>query len=264
MYINMQLFSQTLLAVLLAHVLADFPLQTDSLVKAKNDGAKGFLTHGAIHFATVNVALLLFAHITLWSLPTQSILVAYVLLHVALDYMKQLYLRVRQVPDSTGPFVVDQALHVLTAVAVTWALTRVSWGEVRAAAFWTDRMRQDVLLVAVTYAAVIFAGGYLVRSMTRSLTEEMTAPAGEDKDALRNAGLYIGWLERFLVLTALLVQSPAMIGLILTGKSIARLGELKGPKFAEYFLIGTFLSLSLAISGGIFLVLMFYGTVFPK
>jgi hypothetical protein len=205
-----------------------------------------------------------FTHNRLWSLRTQSILVAYAVLHIVLDYMKQLYLRVRQVPDSTGPFVVDQALHLLMAGAVTWALTRVSWGEVRAAAFWTDRVKHNVLLVAVTYAAVIFAGGYLVRSMTRSLTEEMTAPAGEDKDALRNAGLYIGWLERFLVLTALLVQSPAMIGLILTGKSIARLGELKGPKFAEYFLIGTLLSLSLAISGGIFLMLMFYGTVFPK
>jgi len=260
----MQLFSQTLLAVLLAHLLADFPLQTDSLVRAKTDGIKGFLTHGAIHFATVNVALLLFTHNTLWSLYTQAILIAYAVLHIALDYAKQLYLRAREVPDSTGPFVVDQALHLLMAVAVTWALTRVSWGEVRVAAFWTDRMKQNVLLVAVTYAAVIFAGGYLVRSMTRSLTEEMTAPAGEDKDALRNAGLYIGWLERFLVLTALMVQSPAMIGLILTGKSIARLGELKGPKFAEYFLIGTLLSLSLAISGGIFLMLMFYGTVFPK
>jgi hypothetical protein len=260
----MQLFTQTLLAVLLAHVLADFPLQTDSLVKAKNDGIRGFLTHGAIHFATVNVALLLFTHNRLWSLQTQSILIAYVVLHIALDYMKQLYLRVRRAPDSTGPFVVDQALHLVMAVGVSWALTRVSWGEFRAAVFWTDHLKQNVLLVTVTYTAVIFAGGYLVRSMTRSLTEEMTAPVGEDKDALRNAGLYIGWLERFLVLTALMVQSPAMIGLILTGKSIARLGELKGPKFAEYFLIGTLLSLSVAISGGIFLMLMFYGTVFPK
>ncbi len=42
------------------------------------------------------------------------------------------------------------------------------------------------------------------------------------------------------MLTAVLVQSPAMIGLILTGKSIARFPELKGAKFAEYFLIGTF------------------------
>jgi hypothetical protein len=82
--------------------------------------------------------------------------------------------------------------------------------------------------------------------------------------ALRNAGLYIGWLERFLVLTAFLIQSPAMIGLILTGKSIARLGELKGPKFAEYFLIGTLLSVSLALCGGLFLMLTLYGSVIRR
>jgi hypothetical protein len=52
--------------------------------------------------------------------------------------------------------------------------------------------------------------------------------------------MYIGWLERFLVVTAILVQSPSMVGLILTGKSIARFPELK-ERFAEYFLIGTLL-----------------------
>ena len=260
----MHTYSQTLLAVLLAHLLADFPLQTDALLKAKNGGAKGFLTHGAIHFVTVIVALELFTHDTIWSLYSLSLLLGYVAVHLALDYLKQVYMRVRNVPDSTGPFVVDQALHIATAAVLSWALTRVSWAGLDMAAYWTDGVRRRVLLLAVTYAAVVFAGGYLVRSMTRSLTEEMTAPAGEDKDALRNAGLYIGWLERFLVLTALLVQSPAMIGLILTGKSIARLGELKGPKFAEYFLIGTLLSVSLALSGGIVLMLIFYGTVFPK
>ena len=122
-------------------------------------------------------------------------------------------------------------------------------------------MRWRVLLLAVTYTAVIFAGGYLVRSMTRSLTEDMLAPEGEDNAALRNSGLYIGWLERFLVLTTFLMQSRAMIGLILTGKSIARLGELKGPRFADYLLIGTLLSVSLALCGGVFLMLALYGSV---
>ena len=60
--------------------------------------------------------------------------------------------------------------------------------------------------------------------------------------------MYIGWLERFLVVTAILVQSPSMVGLILTGKSIARFPELK-ERFAEYFLIGTLLSMGLAVLG---------------
>ncbi len=71
---------------------------------------------------------------------------------------------------------------------------------------------------------------------------------------MQNAGLYIGWLERFLVMTALLLQSPAMVGLIFTAKSIARYPEFKSERFAEYFLIGTLLSLSLAILGGALLM----------
>jgi DsbC/DsbD-like thiol-disulfide interchange protein len=45
--------------------------------------------------------------------------------------------------------------------------------------------------------------------------------------------------------TAIVVQSPSIVGLILTGKSIARFPELK-ERFAEYFLIGTLLSIGLA------------------
>jgi hypothetical protein len=261
----MQTLVQTVLALLLAHLCGDFPLQTDGIVRAKKNGANGFLIHGAIHYLAALSALALFTHDSVWSAYSQLLLIVYVVLHVALDWGKQMYMRVRKVPDSTGPFVVDQALHLVMVLGLSLAITRVSVGDLSdAAAVWTDHLRRTVLLVAVTYVAVVFAGGYLVRSLTRSLTDEMHPPEGEDKESLRNAGLYIGWLERFLVLTALLVQSPAMIGLILTGKSIARLAELKGPRFAEYFLIGTFLSVSLAVSGGIFLLLTLYGSVLPK
>jgi hypothetical protein len=85
--------------------------------------------------------------------------------------------------------------------------------------------------------AVVFAGGYLIRYLTRNLAAAVEKP-GETAEQVKNAGMYIGWLERFLVVTAIVVQSPSMVGLILTGKSIARFPELK-ERFAEYFLIGS-------------------------
>jgi hypothetical protein len=57
------------------------------------------------------------------------------------------------------------------------------------------------------------------------------------------------------------MQSPALVGLILTGKSIARFPEFKETRFAEYFLIGTLLSISLSVHGGIVLLQLLYGTV---
>ena len=80
-------------------------------------------------------------------------------------------------------------------------------------------------------------------------------------EQLQNAGLYIGWLERFLVLTALLLQSPAIVGLIMTAKAIARYPEFKSERFAEYFLIGTLLSISMALVGGAFLSKLLFDQV---
>ena len=100
-----------------------------------------------------------------------------------------------------------------------------------------------------------------MRYVTKPLLKDNLHPPGETTTALQNAGMYIGWLERFLVLTALLIQSPATVGLILTAKSIARYPELKSVKFAEYFLIGTLLSISMGILGALILLKAFYGTV---
>ena len=48
-------------------------------------------------------------------------------------------------------------------------------------------------------------------------------------------------------------------GLILAAKSIARYPEFKREQFAEYFLIGTLLSISAATVGGVMLLKAFYG-----
>jgi hypothetical protein len=105
-------------------------------------------------------------------------------------------------------------------------------------------------LVAIVYAVVIFLGGYIIRLLTRPLLRNNPPPPGESSTQLRNAGMYIGWLERFVILTALLLRSPATAGLVLTAKAIARYPEFKQVRFAEYFLIGTLLSICAALVGG--------------
>jgi hypothetical protein len=108
---------------------------------------------------------------------------------------------------------------------------------------------------------VIFGGGYFIRALIGPLWEEEQGQTKKEHEEVINAGLYIGWLERFLVLTALFLQSPATVGFILAAKSIARYPELKSVRFAEYFLIGTLLSVAIAIGGAIVLLKALYGTV---
>lgn len=123
------------------------------------------------------------------------------------------------------------------------------------------RFGAKLAIAIVVYAAAIFGGGYLIRWLTRSLLSSGSQPEGETHDQLRNAGMYIGWLERFLILTALLLHSPATAGLVLTAKAIARYPQFKHVRFAEYFLIGTLLSISVALIGGLILLKLLYGTI---
>ena len=116
-------------------------------------------------------------------------------------------------------------------------------------------------ITAAIYMVVIFAGGYLIRALTRPLVNVTSRAADETTAQLRNAGMYIGWLERFLILTALLLRPPATAGLVLTAKAIARYPEFKHVRFAEYFLIGTLLSLCVAMMGGLVLLKLLYGSI---
>ena len=64
--------------------------------------------------------------------------------------------------------------------------------------------------------------------------------------------MVIGILERFLILTAVLAGSPAGVGLVVAAKSVFRFEDAKkGRHNAEYFLIGTFLSVTEAVIGGV-------------
>ena len=65
-----------------------------------------------------------------------------------------------------------------------------------------------------------------------------------------NAGKWIGYLERILILTFVLPGNIDCVGFLLAAKSVFRFGELnrsKDVKTTEYVLIGTFTSFAIAI-----------------
>lgn len=256
----MQTFSKLILAVLLAHLLGDFPLQTSAVVQGKGRGSRAYLAHGAIHLFVLVLCIAIFSgpawlnSVWFWVAG-----VLYVALHLGIDLAKHRLVSAKKLPDSTLVFLLDQALHVCTIFALVWFLARPDWTIVRSDFRWSPATGERALQAAVVYVAVVFTGGYLIRYLTRNLAASVHK-VGETTEQVKNAGLYIGWLERFLVMTAILVQSPSMIGLILTGKSIARFPELK-ERFAEYFLIGTLLSITLAVLGGLLLAKLWYGTI---
>lgn len=261
----MQPTERIFLAVLLAHLLADFPLQSSRIVLGKRRGFAAYLQHGLIHGVVLLGCLTLFARPWIQFSPgAVGALLLYLGVHLAIDFLKQRLLSHHQwAADSVGTFLVDQALHLGSILVLVWWL--LPPGVLRPGSPWEWSLpTQDrVLQAAVVFVAVVFGGGYLIRYLTRNLSTGAGRALGESATQLRNAGLYIGWLERFLILTALLMQAPSLVGLILAAKSIARFPELK-EEFAEYFLIGTLLSVSIALVGALLLLKVWDGSVSLK
>lgn len=127
--------------LLFAHLLGDYPLQTNWIVKAKRTWV-GLTLHVTLHFL---VLLILVG-------PARRVLLPYLLLlttsHFAVDTLKTLagQLWPRQV---NGPYLLDQLLHVLFMVLIAaWIQARVPEADVPTAAPW---MRYATALLFATY-----------------------------------------------------------------------------------------------------------------
>ncbi|MGA8021396.1 MAG: DUF3307 domain-containing protein [Candidatus Acidiferrales bacterium] len=256
----MELLTRTVLALYLAHLLTDFVLQTAGMVKEKRSGAAaGYVKHGAVYFACGVAVTGFFVPGVFFSMRFQIAVQMLTLAHLGIDWCKIALGRKTAWAEGTTAFALDQWVHFVTVVGAGCWIARVAPSLVLEKFLGVVRAPSDrVLLLIVVYVGVIFGGGYLIRFLTRPLIRHLHV--SESPLQLSNAGMYIGWLERFLVMTALFLRSPATAGLILAAKSIARYPEFKKEQFAEYFLIGTLLSISAAIVGGVILLKTFYGT----
>ena len=253
MYRDMQPL-EALLIFSLGHLLTDFVFQTTALVERKKKGHVGaYVQHGLTHyFAVAGVAALAdpahFSHVGF-----HATIGALTIVHLMIDWAKLRLTSSGRISDGVLTFLLDQFLHFVSIAAAVFFCTGMRVTDILNLLRLLQPHRDSILTVVVVYVATVFGAGYVVRYLTKPLLKNLPEGVGQTREELRNAGLYIGWLERILVLTAVLLRSPSTIGLVLTAKSIIRFPELKSGRFAEYFLIGTLLSLLFAIGAGVIL-----------
>ena len=111
----------------------------------------------------------------------------------------------------------------------------------------------------IAYAMILWPAGILVGKITepwRKSSEEVFS------NGLKKAGMWIGCLERLLILTFMLMHYFEAIGFLIAAKSILRYGELNKTeekkikstdlqKKSEYILIGTMISFTVGITVGL-------------
>ena len=231
----------TLLALklVLAHFIGDFALQPRRWVEDKLEKkwkSKYLYWHIAVHLIVLLV-LLQFQYL--------GIVAFIIVTHYLIDLGK---LALTNEKNYRWLFVLDQVLHLaVLAAAVYW----VTPFEIDFKSWFGEKN----LLLITFLVFVTFVSGIVMRMFLAPYIDEIAKEdESEEGGSLKNAGRYIGMLERLFVFGFILGQQWAAIGLLIAAKSVFRFGDLnkgKNRKLTEYVLIGTLLSFGLAILSGL-------------
>jgi hypothetical protein len=222
-----------LIHLLIAHVIVDFVIQPDSWIKDKRDKkwrSNRLLTHSII--AGV-LPLLLIGRLEFW-----YVFLLIGISHYFIDLGKCYF------DDGIALFSIDQALHIVV-VAISWLAisgTGLDVGTIPTyiGDLWNNYDASVVLLAALI---LLWPTGIVIGKLTQRWRERIK------KGGLESAGKLIGFAERIIIFSLILVNQYTALGLIVATKSIFRMKE--GSEEAEYYLVGSMLSFSAAIIMGL-------------
>ncbi|NND25076.1 MAG: DUF3307 domain-containing protein [Flavobacteriaceae bacterium] len=220
------------LKLLLAHIIGDFFLQTKASVRqneTKKLRSPQLYLHIAIHF------VLLF--ILVWDLSYWPLIVFIGTSHFIIDAIK---LSIQTEKNKRLIFVLDQIFHLLSIVFAYYFFTD--------ATIDLDVLSQpDTLLLIVCLIFLTRPASIIMKIIFSKWDIEALT---KDNASLKDAGSYIGILERILVFIFIVVGHWEAVGFLITAKSVFRFGDLKESKhrkLTEYILIGTLISFGIAI-----------------
>lgn len=140
----------------------------------------------------------------------------------------------------------NRAFLTITSALATNSLFR---------AFNPDHFHTFVVALAGTYLATI-ESNHVIALMLKGANLMPSSPALRDDPEIEEIdeparGRFIGYLERTIVFLLVLSGNVNAIGFVLVAKGIARFQQLDDRAFAEYFLIGTLMSIAMAAIIGI-------------
>lgn len=231
------------LSLLVAHLLADFLLQSNEDIARKAEPRFFFK-----HIATVTLlSWLLAGNWTNWIIP-----LAIASTHALLDWGK--LQGQRRGWDDNRMFVWDQVGHIVVIFALTVLL--VSRDNTSNAVQATlGEIYSTILLVAAGLIVAVFVGGLVIGKASAQFLNQINSDRAADpahseadaaklRDGLRHGGQVIGQLERALIFFFVMIGRPEAVAFLVAAKSIFRFGELTkhSRNEAEYILIGTLMS----------------------
>ena len=223
-----------LIKLIAAHLVGDFILQSDKM-SANKFSSNRTVRYRALSVHAIIQAALAYLFVAQWANWIVPVVIG--ISHFLIDLMKTHCKR-----KDFVSFLCDQLAHYFVII-VLWLAAFANHDfnpatEILSANFW---------LVATAYIAVLSPTSILIKSF---IEYERWLPADASLKGLPNAGKWIGYLERILILTFVFTGNIEGVGFLLAAKSVFRFGELNRAndiKTTEYVLIGTFTSFTIAI-----------------
>lgn len=259
------------LLLLFGHVIGDFYLQPTKMAEGKNKCKKHMVVHGCIYAVCAAVVLFPGVEFELNLLWLWAFIVA---AHFGVDVIKCLFKRkegyrkiYKKIPIKLGrdlykglckkAFLLDQIAHlILLGIAWCWfgrGLLPRGW-VIELLPHFSQRhfvMLLGMLIILRPVGLLIKKGGIWDFSKTGKTKAKTQAGAGR----------MIGNLERMIVFFLLIHGQYAAISFVIAAKSIMRFPEISGETddksaLAEYYLIGTLLSMTSVFVTALLLGLM--------
>ena len=226
---------ELLLCLLLAHLIADFALQTTKSCESKREQKwrSGYqYVHAAIIFALSWLASFC---LDFWW-PALVIAVTHLMIDIWKSYRE----------DKVKWFVTDQLLHVAVMAMVAWLWCKFNE--------WTIPFGLASKEVALAVAIIVCwkPANVLIKLVLKHYSIKVP---GVNQDSGFKAGALIGVIERWLILTFVIMQRYEALGLLIAAKSIIRFGEKETAK-TEYVLAGTLMSIFIAVMAGLMVTLV--------
>ena len=225
-----------LIKLILAHLIGDFFLQPTSWVKEKEQeklkSPKLYL-HVLIHMAVLFVII--------WDVSQWPIIVIIGISHFIIDALKLIFQKKK---TKRLFFFLDQLLHILVITIVYWIYFAKD-------IVLTHIFNEHILLLITCVLFLTIPVSIIMKTI---ISKWNVSKFTEGNESLKDAGKYIGILERVLVFVFVILDHWEAVGFLITAKSVFRFGDLKEAKerkLTEYILIGTLISFGIAILVGI-------------
>lgn len=241
--------------LLLGHCLGDFILQSEKMAKLKTTDKKTLFKHCLIYAVSLSVCMAWFGSIVQILLFSLLIFVLHFLIDSARIYIEKKFSK----KQTFLFFLSDQFLHILILIILSSFLPETNrlrdflnllFGvHIQSAGLFTYS------LILLLYVVCLNPAGVFVKKVFLSL-QYQNDDAGEKQKRSYFSGYVIGMLERVCVLTLTLLGQYAAISFVIAAKSLARIKQLENEEFAEKYLVGTLLSLIIALLLGVLMNLI--------